>query len=244
MAVELPLLPWTLTAGEDLTGAQFRFVTLDTVADETVYQAGAGEPAVGVLQNNPDITEDCNVMTLGVSKVLVGTTVTAGEAVSSDANGKARPATGSDSILGYTLHAANAGEYASILLAARGGQGAVSSGSIVSIPVQLSTIAATTVNAFTPGFAGTITAVQFVNTVAATTAAKAATLGLKIGSTAVTGGAVALTSANQTPLGNVVAGSAVTALNTFTSTDTISVVGSGITAFVEGAGVLLISLAS
>lgn len=113
---------------------------------------------------------------------------------------------------------------------------------VLVVPLQLAAITSSTnVNALIPGFSGTITAIQFSVTTPATTAAKLATLSLKLNSTAVTGGAVALTSANCTPIGALVAGSAITALNTFLATDTINIASSSVTAFVEGQGNLFIS---
>lgn len=115
--------------------------------------------------------------------------------------------------------------------------------SIVAFNVGLSGItAADIVTTYTPGFAFKILKLDFVTIVAATTAAKAASVTAKIGSTATTGGVVALTSANCTPKGNVVAGSAITAANVGTSTDTISLTASSVTAFVEGSGEFLLVL--
>jgi len=114
---------------------------------------------------------------------------------------------------------------------------------ILSLPINLASITGNgdVLTAYPLTFAGTITAVDFAVTVPATTAAKLTSLNLEIGTTNVTGGVVALTSANCTPLGAQVAGSAVTAANTFVSGDTLSVESSATTAFVEGAGVLLIT---
>lgn len=95
---------------------------------------------------------------------------------------------------------------------------------------------------YTPGYAFKILSVDFVVTKVVSTGGKAATLNLEIGTTNVTGGAVALTSANCTPLGALIAGSAVTANNTGTASDTISVEASSVTAFAEGDGSLLIRL--
>jgi hypothetical protein len=67
------------------------------------------------------------------------------------------------------------------------------------------------------------------------TAAKAATLNLEIGTTNVTGGEVALTSANCATMGAKVAGAAITAANTGSSSDTISIEAASVTAFVDGA---------
>lgn len=117
-------------------------------------------------------------------------------------------------------------------------------GSVISIPITLSKItgAIDVVTEWTPGFAGTIKSVAFVVTTVVTTGAKAADLNLEIGTTNVTGGVVGLTSANCTPLGNVVAGTAVTGNNVFTATDKLSVEAANVTAFVEGEGVLLITV--
>lgn len=117
--------------------------------------------------------------------------------------------------------------------------------SVLSIPIVLATVTAGDVlTTFTPGFAGRIEKVDFAVTTAVTTGSKLATLNLEIGTTNLTGGAVALTSANCTPLGAVVAGSAVTAANSFGATDTISVEGASVTAFAEGAGVLLVTVST
>jgi len=70
-------------------------------------------------------------------------------------------------------------------------------------------------------------------TSAVTTGAKAADVDLHIGATPVTGGQVAL--AGLYALGEVEAGAAITALNTFTpATAVASLVGSAVTAFIEG----------
>lgn len=95
---------------------------------------------------------------------------------------------------------------------------------------------------WTPGYKFKIVALDFFVSVAATTAAKLTTLNAKIGVTATTGGAVALTSANCTPKGVKVAGSAITAANTGTAANTVSIVASATTAFAEGAGWILLTI--
>lgn len=114
----------------------------------------------------------------------------------------------------------------------------------VAIPVTLATItgAGDVLTNYTPGFKFKLLAASFAVGVPATTGSKLATLNLEIGTTNVTGGDVALTSANCTPLGALVSGSAITALNTGTSSDTISVESSSVTAFVEGTGYLLLRM--
>lgn len=113
----------------------------------------------------------------------------------------------------------------------------------IAIPINLPSLAnGDVLTNYTPGYKFKVLSVSFAVSVAVTTAAKAATLNLEIGTTNLTGGVVALTSANCTPLGALVAGTAITAANTGTSTDTISVEASSVTTFVEGAGYLLIKL--
>lgn len=109
-------------------------------------------------------------------------------------------------------------------------------------PIELASItgAQDVVTTFPVGFDGVIEDVRFVTNKAVTTAAKLATLGLTIGTTAVTGGVVALTSATVTPMGAIVAGSAITGANVVTKASTISVKASAVTAFAEGSGTLIV----
>lgn len=94
---------------------------------------------------------------------------------------------------------------------------------------------------FTPGFMGRLRSASFNVATAVTTASKLATLTPAIAGTSTTGGAVALTSANLATIGASVAGSAITALNTFTAAQEITVVASSVTAFVEGAGAIVLN---
>lgn len=114
---------------------------------------------------------------------------------------------------------------------------------IMTFPIALAgiTAAGDVLTNYTPAFKGRIRQVDFAVQTAATTAAKLASLNLEIGTTNLTGGVVALTSANCTPAGALVAGSAVTALNSFTATSTLSIEAASVTAFVEGSGVLLVA---
>lgn len=113
--------------------------------------------------------------------------------------------------------------------------------STLSIPVKLATVAdGDVLTTFTLGYKFKILSVDFAVTNEVTTAAKATTLNIEIGTTNLTGGEVALTSANCATLGAVVAGAAVTAANTGAANATVSVEAASTTAFVEGEGVLLI----
>lgn len=127
--------------------------------------------------------------------------------------------------------------------------GGEAAGSTVPFVFDLADIAAgDIVSKFTPGFGGRIKSFQAVVLKAATTAAKAATITPQINpaggaDVAVTGGALALTSANMTPGGAVVAAAAITGANTFGAGDSISLKASSVTAFVEGRVLLSLTFA-
>lgn len=115
----------------------------------------------------------------------------------------------------------------------------------LSIPITLvqMTGAGDVLTQYTPGYAFKILKVDAHVVEAVTTAGDGASLNLEIGTTNVTGGVVALTSANCTPLGVQIAGTAVTANNTGSATDHFSVeVAAGAGWFAEGAIVLLIKI--
>lgn len=114
----------------------------------------------------------------------------------------------------------------------------------VAIPITLANItgAGDVLTTYTPGYKFKVLSVDFAVETPVTTGSKAASLNVEIGTTNVTGGVVALTSDNCTPMGAVVAGSAVTAANTGTAADTISVEAASVTAFVEGTGYLILKI--
>lgn len=115
---------------------------------------------------------------------------------------------------------------------------------LIQIPITLVNIggAVDVVTAMNPGIDGTLEYVEFITTTPVTTASKLATISPFINAVAVTGGALALTSAAATPLGKVIPASAITAANTLTGKDTLSFKATAVTAFVEGAGVLNIRI--
>ena len=104
------------------------------------------------------------------------------------------------------------------------------------------TAAGDVLTTYTPGFPGKILSLDFHVHDPVTTAAKLVSLNAEIGTTNLTGGVVALTSANCTPTGAEVNGSAVTDNNVFSKTDTISIEAASVTAFAEGSGWLIIGL--
>ena len=94
----------TFVAGEDLSTAQFKFVTLE--ADGQVDLAdSAGENCVGVLLVEGAAARAVTVVMTGSVMVEAGGTVTAGGAVATDATGRAVDATTGDIIMGYAREA-------------------------------------------------------------------------------------------------------------------------------------------
>lgn len=224
-----------VTAGADLSAKQYYAVNLS--ADTTVALANAaGEVIHGVLQNVPTSGQSADVCCSGITKVAAGGTIAYGDKLCCDANGKFVAATkNSDYVLGICVDSASSGEIGSMLITHQG-FGAVNQPSTIwNHQIPLAKLAnGDIVTTFTPGFSGTIVGFGAIVSDPATTGSKAATLNLEIGTTNLTGGSLALTSANMTPLGAVVAATAITAANTFTATDTISIEASSVTAFVEG----------
>jgi len=119
MAVEQALTNVSLRASGDLSAYQFRFVKLN--ASGQVVLAGDGEWAIGVLQNKPTAAgQGATVAISGISKAVAGGTLTPGNAVASDAQGRAIRAGTGDYILGVALESATAaGQVVSVLLAPR-----------------------------------------------------------------------------------------------------------------------------
>ena len=99
-------------------------------------------------------------------------------------------------------------------------------------------------NGYTPGFAGTIKKLSFVTgIVPASTGGKDIDVTCLIGATATTGGVLTLLTADINAKGKVKDATAITALNTFTATDTISLkCVETAAAFAEGEGTFLIVL--
>lgn len=167
-----------------------------------------------------------------------GTTVTFTDSglLSSTANGKGASLVGLEDAAGLLTATTVEDAATEIVKKANAGLAAP-----MAFTVTLSSLANGDVVArFTPGVAGKVRKISaFVKTVV-TTAAKAATLTPYIAGTTVTGGALALTSANCATKGAKVDGSAITAANAFTSSQEITVVVSGVTTFVEGEATILL----
>ena len=121
--------------------------------------------------------------------------------------------------------------------------------SFLCLPVDLASITAAgdVVTTVTPGFPGWVQKWFWVTNVAVSTGGKLATLNLEVNAVdikmpdGVTNSTISLTSAAVTPIGKVIAGTAVgQGWAKFDKDDTISVEASSVTAFVEGSGTVVL----
>ena len=99
----------TFVAGEDLSSAQFKFVTLESDGQIDLADA-AGERALGVLLNKPTSGKAATVAMTGKVMVEAGAAVTAGAEIQTDANGDAIAAASGDVVMGYALEDAVDGQ--------------------------------------------------------------------------------------------------------------------------------------
>lgn len=230
-----------LTAAADYSSNQFQAVNVTSGAATVTLATVQGQKVIGFLQNDPTSGTAANVQVWGVAKCKAGAATTLGADAIVDSTGRVIDASNNSGyIVGTMLEAASgANEIISVLLTHRGDRPV----QIFPYLVNLATVADGDIfTGYTPGFRGRVIAVDAVVTQEVTTGSKLSTLNVEIGTTNITGGAVALTSANTATHGVLVAGSAVTAANTFTATDTISFEASSTTAFSEGSVMLLVKL--
>lgn len=124
MAFEVPGFKYPAhIASGDQSGNQFRWVKITGTAQKVLVATAAGEFCVGVLQNKPLANEEAEIMSHGVTKLVAGETLVAGDRIGTTANGRARKmvdiATGRDVdlwVLGHCLVGAATGEYATVMV--------------------------------------------------------------------------------------------------------------------------------
>lgn len=238
MARELPVWNSSLLAGADLSAKQYYAVKV--TAANTINLSGAGENALGILQNDPTSGQVATVMVLGESKAIYGGVVAAGANLKSDAAGKLVTAGGTDAVIAVAAEAGNANEIHTVYLVTRTSTG-TNTKAIWSFYIPLAgVVTGDILTTYTPGFAGTITKVSAAVVTATTDVDADATINLEIGTTNLTGGVVTLADNTVTPRGAVIDGTAVTANNVFTGTDTISIEAVVTNAFSDGAIMLFV----
>jgi len=229
------------TAAADYSTNQNCAVVVTAAAKTVTLCSAAGQRASGILSLATASGAAALVQCRGIAPWKAGGTVDIGDLLVSDSAGRCVNAALTPGwVMGEALEAGAVDETISVRLF---GSPQNRAAMVIALPITLVGVTAADVaTSIVPGFAGKIIKTQFVVTTAVTTGGKAATLNLEIGTTDLTGGVIALTSANSTPLGVVIQGTAVSALNSFTAASAISVEASSVTAFSEGAGTLYITV--
>ena len=149
-------------------------------------------------------------------------------------------AAGSAAVIALAKESGVAGEIHTVYTVTRTSTG-TNTKTIWSIPIKLSTlVTGDLLTTYTPSFAGTITKISAAVVTVTTDIDADATINLEIGTTNLTGGVVTLSDVNMATLGTVVDGTAITANNTFTGTDTISIETTVTNAFSDGEIVLFV----
>ena len=105
----------TFIAGEDLSSAQFKFVTLESDGQVDLADS-AGENAIGVCLAGGAAGAAVTVCVSGSCMVEAGGTITAGAAVQVGADGTALAAASGDYVMGYAREAAVDGQIIEIEL--------------------------------------------------------------------------------------------------------------------------------
>ena len=105
----------TFIAGEDLSAAQFKFVTLESDGQVDLADA-AGENCIGICLVGGAAGAAVTVAISGKTMVKAGGTIAAGAAVQTDANGDAITAASGDYVMGYALEAGVDGQIIAVEL--------------------------------------------------------------------------------------------------------------------------------
>jgi hypothetical protein len=233
----------TLTAAASYTANQYDLVEINSTVDQAVLASVLGQSVMGVLTNDPASGEACSIAYAGVSRVRYGGTVAKGDLLVANASGRAVAASaGGQYVIGRALEAGANGEIGTMLITHAGPLPVT----LWTIPVDLASItgAGDVVTGFVAPFKGRILNLTWTQGVPVTTASRAASLRAEIGGTDVDGGVVALTSATCTPLGALIADTAITGNNTFNTGALIDIEAFSVTAFAEGEGMLTVELAA
>lgn len=229
--------PISLIAGESLASKQFLLCKL-SAARTVIGLAAATDRPYGVIQDEAASGGATGIQRYGVSKVVAGVAISAGDRLYPLSTGKVTnvPFAGAYCV-GKALDAASGdGAYISAELD-------LSPVAVAPVPFQFRVILATADNAnvakFVPGFVGRFVSIEStVETPTSDTTGKQAVLSLDIAGANVTGGVVTIdtdvTAADPDTLGKRIAGTAITAANTFGATDEVTIEAANITPFTSG----------
>lgn len=242
MAGEKVLWSDGFIAGANLTEKRYYAVKM---SGEKVVLAGAGESAVGIVMVGDGENKIVRVAQLGVAYAIAGDTIVAGANLTPDANGKLVTAGAGDAVIAVARQNAAAGDIfeADLVIRANAGTtGIAKSYCFASFPVSLADADdKDLVTDFIPGFVGKIVGISYIAQVPATTPDKTASISLEIGTEAVTGGVIDLTTAKANTLGKITEGTAITAKNVLAANSKISIVAADTAAaFTEGSGTIVV----
>lgn len=117
MAYQESLRTISRPANADLSTKQYFLVKISNSSGVgRVALAGAGERAIGTLQNKPSAAGDVASVAVGdVVKVSAGGSITAGNEVTPDASGEAVVAGSGDVVFGIALNSAADGDIVEVL---------------------------------------------------------------------------------------------------------------------------------
>jgi hypothetical protein len=82
--------------------------------------AATGDPAIGILQNNPQLAEAGTIVVDGISKALLGGTVSIGQLLMATPSGGLQVATSGKYAIAQALQAGVSGQYIAVLLVHNG----------------------------------------------------------------------------------------------------------------------------
>lgn len=245
MAYEMPVHDITLPADSSVVPSsgtaysnQFKAVYVTSSGTAALVSSTSQYP-IGIMQNDPVAASyETSVRILGVSKAMYGGSVTAGNSLTINSSGQLVVASGNAYVLGIALESGASGEIHAVELAARGYIGAPGN-QVLNFHFNLADLsAAGNVAAYSPGRAGSIASIQATMVSPTTDKSKSVVLSLTVTSTAVTGGAVTISTnsgGTNGTIGTLYTGTSITGTQTFAVTDTIYItLGSSITAFSYG----------
>lgn len=118
MAYEIPGFKFSLRAGADLSSSQYRFVKLDASGDAVLCAAITDKP-VGVLQNDPGLGEEAEILVTGITKLSADGVIAIGAELGTSADGQADSiVSGTDTTVFKVGQALEAAAAAGVLIAA------------------------------------------------------------------------------------------------------------------------------
>jgi hypothetical protein len=118
MAYEIPGFKFSLRAGADLSLSQYRFVKLNASGDAVVCAAITDKP-VGVLQNDPGLGEEAEILVTGITKLSADGIIAIAAELGTSADGQADSiVSGTDTTVFKVGQALEAAAAAGVLIAA------------------------------------------------------------------------------------------------------------------------------